>query len=421
MIIRSKAPLRLGLAGGGSDVSPYCDIYGGLVLNATINLYAYCTIEETDDQQIVICSYDANVNKSYPLSSSLEIDGDASLIKGVYNRVIKDYNLQPQAFRITTYNDAPAGSGLGTSSTMVVCILKAFVEWKALPLGDYEIAKLAYEIERKDLMLSGGKQDQYAAAFGGFNYIEFMKDDIAIVNPLKIKRWIIDELEASMLLYFTGRSRSSAAIIDEQQKNTQQKNSEAIEAMHRIKQSAVDTKLALLKGDIDAFANILYDAWENKKKMANGITNPVIQKAMDVAIQAGAIAGKVSGAGGGGFIMFVVEPTRKKEVEEALCIEAGEVTIEVRQFVFIHLQQSLTFISLVVFPCIHLSDEVINSEEEHGENDKQDTDTGQGISHEAGKHSHESRKLCQHECRVVTFQLNNLSCQCRHLVGVELV
>ena len=318
MIIRSKAPLRLGLAGGGSDVSPYCDIYGGLVLNATINLYAYCTIEETDDNQISICSYDADVNKSYPLSPLLEIDGDANLIKGVYNRVVRDFNLQPQAFRITTYNDAPAGSGLGTSSTMVVCILKAFVEWKGLPLGDYEIAKLAYEIERKDLALSGGKQDQYAAAFGGFNFIEFMKNEIAIVNPLKIKRWIIDELEASMLLYFTGRSRSSAAIIDEQKKNTQQGNNDAIEAMHKIKQSAIDTKLSLLKGDINAFADILREAWENKKRMANNITNPVIQQAMDVAIQAGAKAGKVSGAGGGGFIMFVVDPTRKKEVEEAL-------------------------------------------------------------------------------------------------------
>ena len=318
MIIRSKAPLRLGLAGGGSDVSPYCDIYGGLVLNATINLYAYCTIEETDNQQIAICSYDANVNKSYPLSSSLEIDGDASLIKGVYNRVVRDFELQPQAFRITTYNDAPAGSGLGTSSTMVVCILKAFVEWKGLPLGDYEIAKLAYEIERKDLMLSGGKQDQYAAAFGGFNFIEFMKDDIAIVNPLKIKRWIIDELEASMLLYFTGRSRSSAAIIDEQKKNTEKGKGDAVDAMHKIKQSAIDTKLALLKGDINSFANILREAWENKKRMATHITNPTIQQAMDIAMQAGAKAGKVSGAGGGGFIMFVVEPTRKKEVEEAL-------------------------------------------------------------------------------------------------------
>lgn len=318
MIIRSKAPLRLGLAGGGSDVSPYCDIYGGLVLNATINLYAYCTIEETADNRITINSYDSNTYKSYPLSDHLDIDGEASLIKGVYNRVMKDFDLTPSALKITTYNDAPAGSGLGTSSTMVVCILKAFVEWKGLPLGDYEIAKLSYEIERKDLKLSGGKQDQYAAAFGGFNYIEFMKDDIAIVNPLKIKRWIIDELEASMLLYFTGRSRESAAIIDEQKKNTEQGDKNAVEAMHRIKQSAIDTKLALLKGDINAFADILREAWENKKRMATNINNPTIQKAMDIAMQAGAKAGKVSGAGGGGFIMFVVEPTRKKELEKAL-------------------------------------------------------------------------------------------------------
>ena len=314
MKIRSKAPLRLGLAGGGS---PYSDIYGGLILNATINLYAYCTIEETDDNQIVINAYDVCCHKSYPLGKYLEIDGDASLIKGVYNRIMKDYVFDVKSFKITTYNDAPAGSGLGTSSTMVVCILKAFVEWLSLPLGDYELSRLAYEIERKDLGLSGGKQDQYAAAFGGFNYMEFLQNDLVIVNPLKIKRWIIDELEASMVLYFTGASRSSAAIIDEQ-KNTSQGNSDAIEAMHKIKQSARDMKLALLKGDIDSFADILREGWENKKKMASHITNPVIQEAMDVAMKAGAKAGKVSGAGGGGFIMFIVEPTRKKEVIEAL-------------------------------------------------------------------------------------------------------
>jgi D-glycero-alpha-D-manno-heptose-7-phosphate kinase len=306
------------LAGGGSDVSPYSDIYGGLVLNATINLYAYCTIEEMDDAQITICGYDSNCFKSYPLTDSLAIDGEASLVKGVYNRVIKDFGRQPKAFRITTYNDAPAGSGLGTSSTMVVCILKCFVEWMSLPLGDYEIARLAYEIERKDLGLSGGKQDQYAAAFGGFNYMEFLKDDMVIVNPLKMKRWIIDELEASMVLYFTGRSRESANIINEQKSNTSKGNNDAIEAMHVIKQTAVDTKLALLKGDINGFADILRIGWENKKKMANQISNPVIQEAMDVAMAAGAKAGKISGAGGGGFIKFVVEPTRKKEVINAL-------------------------------------------------------------------------------------------------------
>lgn len=318
MIIRSKAPLRLGLAGGGSDVSPYSDIYGGLILNATINLYAYCTIEESCDNVIEINAFDAQYKETFLQTPELEIDGKAILVKGVYNRVVKDFGSVPCGFKITTYNDAPAGSGLGTSSAMVVCILKAFVEWMNLPLGDYEIARLAYEIERKNLGLSGGKQDQYAAAFGGFNYMEFLKNDMVIVNPLKVKRWILDELESSMLLYFTGASRKSAAIIDEQKKNTSQGNNDAIEAMHKIKQSAIDMKLAVLKGDVDSFADILREAWENKKKMANNITNPMIQEAMDVAMASGAKAGKVSGAGGGGFIMFVVEPTRKKEVEMAL-------------------------------------------------------------------------------------------------------
>lgn len=319
MIIRSKAPLRLGLAGGGSDVSPYSDIYGGLVLNATINLYAYCTIEETKDNKITIHAYDSdNYEETFPSLKSLPIDGNAILVKGVYNRIIKDYNLDPLSFKITTYNDAPAGSGLGTSSTMVVTILKAFIEWLGLPLGDYELARLAYEIERKDLGLAGGKQDQYAAAFGGFNYMEFMKDDMVIVNPLKVKRWVQDELEASMLLYFTGKSRSSAAIIDEQKKSTSEGENDAVKAMHKIKQSAIDMKLAILKGDINSFAEIVHEGWENKKKMANHITNPQIDEAMSVALAHGAKAGKVSGAGGGGFVMFVVEPTRKKELEAAL-------------------------------------------------------------------------------------------------------
>ena len=201
---------------------------------------------------------------------------------------------------------------------MVVCILKAFIEWKSLPLGDYETSRLAYEIERKDLNLSGGKQDQYAAAFGGFNYMEFLQNDLVIVNPLKIKRWIIDELEASMVLFFTGASRSSAAIIDQQKKNTSSGNEKAIDAMHKIKQSAIDMKLALLKGDMKEFARVLGEGWENKKKMAAAITNPVIQRVFDTAIPAGAVAGKVSGAGGGGFVMLMVEPTRKKEVINAL-------------------------------------------------------------------------------------------------------
>lgn len=319
MIIRSKAPLRIGLAGGGSDVSPYCDRYGGMVLNATVSLYAYCTIDTVSSGgDITIHSYDSGCELSYPLSGSLPVDGRADLVKGVYNRVVRDFGVTPVPFSITTWNDAPAGSGLGTSSTMVVCILKAFVEWLALPLGDYEIARLAYEIERIDLGLSGGRQDQYAAAFGGFNFMEFLPDDKVIVNPLKVKRWITDELEASLVLYYTGCSRSSARIIDEQKRNTESGNTEAVEAMHRIRQSAMDMKAALLKGDMKEFAAILGSSWEQKKKMAGGITNDTIQEAFDVAMAAGAVSGKVSGAGGGGFIVFFVDPAGRKALEEAL-------------------------------------------------------------------------------------------------------
>ena len=323
MIIRSKAPLRLGLAGGGSDVSPYSDLYGGLILNATINLSAYCTIETTPGDRVRVDAYDADAHGEYSLETDLE--GAPDLIRGVYRRVVKEYGPVPGAFRITTSNDAPAGSGLGTSSTMVVCILKCFAEWMNLPLGDYEIARLAYEIERKDLALAGGKQDQYAAAFGGFNFMEFLQDDIVIVNPLKIKGWIVDELESSMVLYYTGRSRSSAAIISEQQKNTSSGNAVAIEAMHRIKQSSKDMKFALLKGDMTEFGRILGQAWEDNKKMAGAITNPIIQEAFDTALAAGAVAGKVSGAGGGGFMMLMVPPVRKMAVVQALGRLPGQV------------------------------------------------------------------------------------------------
>ncbi len=327
MIIRSKAPLRLGLAGGGSDVSPYSDLYGGLILNASINLYAYCTIKERFDDLICINASDIAQSVQLQTSLALPLDGKLDLHKGVYNRVIKDFNIQkPLAFEITTYSDAPPGSGLGSSSTMVVAIVKAFVEWLGLPLGEYEIAKLAYDIERKDIGLSGGKQDQYAATFGGFNYMEFFKDDRVIVNPLRVKRWIVDELEASMILYYTGASRSSAQIIDEQKKNTSQGNNEAISAMHHIKQSAIDMKEAILKGDIKSYARILGEAWESKKKMADAISNRHIEDIFDVALKAGAITGKVSGAGGGGFIMFVIDPVKKIRVVNALSkLEGGKV------------------------------------------------------------------------------------------------
>ena len=324
MIIRSKAPLRLGLAGGGTDVSPYSDMFGGNVLNATINLSAYCTIMPLTLPGVRVNAADAGIVCEVPFGTG-PINTGAILVDGVANRVALDFGPLPGGFEITTWNDAPAGSGLGTSSTMVVCILKCFAEWMDIPLGDYELARLAYEIERKDLLLAGGKQDQYAAAFGGFNFMEFLKDDMVIVNPLRVKDWIVQELEASMMLYFTGRSRDGAVIISEQQKAARNGEKKPLEAMHRIKQSAVEMKLALLQGDMERFAAIIGSAWEDKKMMADAITNPMIQEAFDTALAAGAISGKVSGAGGGGFIMLMVPPEKRVAVKEALSGLPGRV------------------------------------------------------------------------------------------------
>lgn len=326
MIYRSKAPLRLGLAGGGTDVSPYSDIYNGAVLNATIDQYAYCTIEETYSDTIVLIASDLDTKKKYSSALNLPIDGHLDLHKGVYNRIVKDFGIaKPLSFKITTYCDAPPGSGLGSSSTMVVAILKAFTEWLNLPMGDYDMAYLAYQIERVDLGLRGGKQDQYAATFGGFNFIEFYKDDRIIVNPLRIKRWIIDELEVSMVLYYTGESRSSDKIIKEQQKNTKDGNKLPIEATHRIKKNSYIMKDFLLKGDIVHFAKALGKEWENKKQMASSITNEKIEKIYKAAMKSGAYGGKVSGAGGGGFMFFTIDPTKRLNLINTLNQFNGKV------------------------------------------------------------------------------------------------
>lgn len=326
MLIRSRAPLRLGIAGGGTDVSPFSDVHGGVVLNASINLYAYAVVELTDRGLIEFEATDRNESFSCELTDFIEPAGDLLLHKGVYNRVIREFNnSEPMSIKITTYSDADAGSGLGTSSTMVVAILKAFVEYLNLPLGEYDIAHMAYEIERIELGLEGGKQDQYAATFGGFNFMEFYGDDRVIVNPLRIKNWVISELECSLVLYYTGRSRSSAAIIKDQIRNMEQSDQVATDAMLAIKDDAFHMKEALLKGNLQQFGEFLDKSWQDKKKLSGSITNPMIDAVYSLAKESGAYAGKVSGAGGGGFMMFLVDPVKRMQVIRALASQGGKV------------------------------------------------------------------------------------------------
>ena len=325
MIIRSKAPLRIGLAGGGTDVSPYSDDFGGAILNSTINLHVYTTIQPSDDGLISLNSLDLGVEAKVSAKKQLKDIEGLSLPIGVYNRLVKDYNLEAQSFKLTTYVDVPKGSGLGTSSTITVSILGAFLEWFGIKLTDYETARLAYEIEREDLQMAGGKQDQYAATFGGVNFMEFQQNDTVIVNPLRVNNDYMAELEHNLILYYTGTSRLSAAIIEKQSTAFKHKKTKSIEAAHKIKQQAIAMKTALLTGDIDGIGMILDEGWQFKKEMAEGITNEVIDNIYTTAKKAGAIGGKISGAGGGGYMTLYCPGNTRYKVSRELETLGGKI------------------------------------------------------------------------------------------------
>ncbi len=325
MIYRSKAPLRIGLAGGGTDVSPYSDTYGGAILNATISLSANASIEILDTPTIIVEALDRKEEQRFDWATSIPIDGQLDLLKGVYNRIQKEYPFTVTGLRLSTYVDAPAGSGLGTSSTLVVAVLGAFVEMLKLPLGDYDIAHLAYSIEREDLQLAGGKQDQYAATFGGVNFMEFYDNDKVIVNPLRIRPEYMHELGNNLVLYFTATSRESAAIIKEQVKNVNDKNEKSIDAMHQLKEQSKMMKEALLKGRLNEFGEILDFGFQQKRKMAHNISNSGIEAIYEAAKKAGATGGKISGAGGGGFMIFYCPGNSRYAVIETLKTFGGEV------------------------------------------------------------------------------------------------
>ncbi|MEJ7912380.1 MAG: dehydrogenase [Chitinophagaceae bacterium] len=318
MIYRSKAPLRIGLAGGGTDVSPYSDLFGGTILNATISLFAMATIEPLPEAKILFCANDRDESEEFQPSAALPIDGHLNLLKGVYNAVQKDFGGITGGFRLSTFVDAPAGSGLGTSSTLVVAIVGAFAEMLKLPLGEYDIAHYAYDIERNQLGLAGGRQDQYAATFGGVNFMEFYSNDKVIVNPLRIKQQYLYELENNLVLYYTSTSRESAKIIAQQSKNVTAKMETSIDAMHQLKQQAQMMKEALLRGKLDEFGAILDYGHQQKRKMAEGISNPLMEEIYETARGSGATGGKISGAGGGGFMIFYCPGTTKYAVIKSL-------------------------------------------------------------------------------------------------------
>jgi D-glycero-alpha-D-manno-heptose-7-phosphate kinase len=317
--VRCRAPLRLGLAGGGTDVSPYSDEFGGAILNATIDRYAFAFIEPSQDGRIHFSAVDLEVDEVFSLDLNAIGGARLKLHAAVYRRMIGEFGGgRPLAVTVRTSVEAPAGSGLGSSSALVVALVEAFRAVLDVPLGPYEIAHLAFEIERIELALSGGKQDQYAAAFGGVNFIEFLPGDRVIVNPLRIPRSTLNELETSLIICFSGVSRRSEKIIEQQKMGMVDKSAKTIDSLHQLKADAIEMKQALLRANIGEMALILNRSWGAKKETASGVSTDYIEKVSKIAFSNGALAGKVSGAGGGGFIMFMVPPERRVNIIRAL-------------------------------------------------------------------------------------------------------
>lgn len=300
MIIRARAPLRISFAGGGTDVPPFAETEGGCVINATINKYAFGTLRPRKDNRIKIESRDYGLSIDYRIDQKMTYDGKLDLVKAAIKRTEA---LKSSGFSLFLHSDAPPGSGLGSSSAMIVTLVGLLKEFKNLPITDYEIANLAYEIERKELGIKGGLQDQYASTFGGFNFIEFTKNRV-IVNPLKISQDIINELEHNLLLGYTGKTRFSDHIIDDQIKRYEHKDNEALIGLRKQKELAVEMKNALLRRRLHDFGELLHYAWEFKKKMSYRISNPHIDAIYEEARKNGALGGKITGAGGGGYMII---------------------------------------------------------------------------------------------------------------------
>ncbi len=327
--IRARVPLRLGLAGGGTDLSPYCDTHGGAVLNTTIDRYAYAFIEKSDDGRMHFVAPDVELAESFAISPGAMPDdlfagAKLALHAGVVRGLVRRYGVPVQPWRVTSFVDAPPGSGLGSSSALVVALVEACAAAMSLPLGPYDVAHLAYEIERIDLGLAGGKQDQYAATFGGINFIEFLGGDRVIVNPLRVPSATLNELQTSLVICFTGVSRRSETIIAEQQRHLVELSADAIDSMHQLKEDALAMKDALLRADIARMATVLNRSWIAKKRTARGISTEGIDRLYAVSRARGALGGKVSGAGGGGFMMFIVPPARRVDVIRGLKDAGGD-------------------------------------------------------------------------------------------------
>ena len=304
--------MRISFGGGGTDLASYYEKYGGVVVSAAINKYFYTILELRQDDRIQIISSDLQLNQT------VKDFYDLKLGKGldIPVAVLKHFNVQ-RGMNLFMASEIPPGTGLGSSGAVTVNIINIINRLEHLQLSKQDMAELAYKIEYEELGLPIGKQDEYAAAFGGVNFITFSKDEVT-VEPLDVPREIRMRLEDDIMLFFTGRTRESSKILRSQDSSTREDNSEVVDSLHSIKKLALEIKKAIEVGNLVEFGRLLDVSWQNKKKLASGISNPKIDRIYELAKEKGAVGGKLTGAGGGGYMMLLCEKKDQPAVAQAL-------------------------------------------------------------------------------------------------------
>ena len=320
-IVRAKAPLRVSFAGGGTDLPHWYEHHQGAVFSSTIDRYAYVTLYPRNDGLIRIRSLDLGLNVSFDVNDPPIYDGMLDLAKAVI------YRLQTgRGMELDIRSAAPAGSGLGGSSSVTAALIGVVAAYTGQALDCYEQAELNFQVERKDLGIEGGKQDQYATTFGGFNVIEFYPD-AAIVNTLEPSRDTVNDLESHLLLCYTGRVRPHLGLISNQVRRYHEGHKAARSGMVRLRELAYEMAEAVTKGRLNDFGQLLHEAYVHKKCINPEVATGTIADALyNAALRCGALGGKLLGAGGGGYLLIYCETGRQQEVRQALQLLGGTVT-----------------------------------------------------------------------------------------------
>lgn len=317
-IVRGKAPLRISFAGGGTDLPYFFEKHGGVVTSATIDKYCHASIQKRADSKIVINS-EFGDEIIFDSRKDMKYDGKFDLVKAIVKVMRPDFG-----FELYVYNDIPPGRGLGSSATLTVLLVSLLSYLQEANYDDYKIAEIAYKVEKEELHIKGGWQDQYAAITGGFNFMEFYQDK-HIIYPLRLKQDIITEFNEHLMLCYVGGSHFSGDLHSNQEKNFRENEEEVVKNLIDLKNSAVKIKDCLLTNNIQIIGSLMHESWINKKKINPNVTNPRIDALYETGLKNGAYGGKLLGAGGGGYILFFHTPEKRNQLKKAIEKEGGEV------------------------------------------------------------------------------------------------